>query len=61
MLRELGTRCSVSVHLYGEGRGCHLPAYSGLPLTKCAWKEGRIVLINNLIDPLKALQLLVEI
>jgi hypothetical protein len=42
------------------GRGCYLPAFPGLPLTKCTWKEGRMVLINDLIDPLKALQLLVE-
>jgi hypothetical protein len=42
------------------GRGCYLPAFPGLPLTKCTWKEGRMVLINDLIDPIKALQLLVE-
>jgi hypothetical protein len=49
----------VNAPVLGGGRGCHLPAYLGLPLIKCAWKEGRIVLINDLIDLLKSLQLLV--
>jgi len=33
-----GTRCSLSMHLYGEGERCYLPAYLGTPLykTKCA-------------------------
>jgi hypothetical protein len=50
----------VNAPVWGGGRGCYLPAYTDLPLTKCAWKEGIIVPINDLIDPLDALQLLVE-
>jgi hypothetical protein len=47
----------VNVPVCGGGRGCHLPAYLGLPLIECTWKEGRTVLINDLIDPLKSLHL----
>jgi hypothetical protein len=50
----------VNAPVWRGGRGCYLPAFPGLPLTKCTWKEGMMVLINDLADSLKALQLLVE-
>ena len=37
------------------GRDCHLPEYLDFPLVKCAWKEDRTVIINNLVDSLKSL------
>jgi hypothetical protein len=42
-----------------KGGGCHLPAYLGLPLVKCAFKRGEIVIMSDMIYPLEALQLLV--
>jgi hypothetical protein len=58
-LGELGVRGWVLMHMYGEGRGCHLPASLGPPLAKFTLKRDRIVLINDVMYPLKPLQLLV--
>jgi hypothetical protein len=44
----------------GRGEGGHLPAYLALPLIRCTWKDSIMDLINDLIQTLKALQLLVE-
>jgi hypothetical protein len=44
----------VNEPVWGGERGCYLTAFPSLPPSKCAWKEGRIVLINGMIDPLKA-------
>ena len=54
-----GSQGWVLMHLYGRGRGCHLPASLNLSFVKCTFKRDKIVLINDAIYPLKPLQLLV--
>jgi len=41
--------------VWGRGERLLLTCIPRPSLTRCVWKEGRIVLINNLIDPLKDL------
>jgi hypothetical protein len=60
MFGELGIRCSLSVHLYqweGHLGCCQIPASLGLSLIKCTLKKSIMVPINDLVEPLKALQL----
>ena len=52
-------RLYVNALVWGGGGVYHPPTSLDLLLLKCTLKGGRIILINDLIDPLKTLQLLV--
>ena len=57
MLEELGIRCSLSVHLYWKGGVLSNTCISRPSLIKGTSKKGIMSPINDLIEPLKALQL----
>jgi hypothetical protein len=40
----------------GRRRGCHLPTLLGLPLLILALKEDRIVIVSDVIYPIKTLE-----
>ena len=49
----------VNAPVWKGGRVYHLPTSLDIPSLKCTSKEGLIVPINGLIDPLKTLWLLI--